>query len=165
MNGVVLMRRDDVALLSLTARSCFTAVGGDSGVLSILSSKSGWVLCNQFKSGGHNSILATKWSPAGRYLAFSGSNKTCRVIDTITWTDVSDVQVATCPIFQDNATDAVSTIDWSVDGKWVALGSAGGGIHVLGTVGWQLLAPSQDRLKLSADAAIPNSSATAPHSQ
>ena len=58
-------------------------------------------------------------------------------------------QVPHTRIFQDST--AISCTDWSVDGKWVALGSAGGGIQVLGAAGWQLLVPSQDRLTLSSD--------------
>ncbi len=113
------------------------------------------MLCNQFKVGDNSSVFATKWSPAGRYLLLAGSKKSCRVIDTITWTDVTEVQKATARIFQDDATSAVSCIDWSVDGNWAALGSAGGGIYVIGTVGWQLLMPSKHHLTLSSDSISP----------
>jgi hypothetical protein len=70
-------------------------------------------------------------------------------MDTITWVEVSEIQEAVSSVFQTETSQAVSTIDWSIDGKWVALGSTGGGIHVLSTSGWQLLSPSLDRLTLS----------------
>lgn len=56
-----------------------SAIGGDSGVISILSSKGGWVLCNQIKIGC--GILTTKWSPAGRYLSLAGSNQVSGVLE------------------------------------------------------------------------------------
>jgi WD40 repeat protein len=69
-------------VLQLTRTSSFlstSAIGGDSGVISILSSKGGWVLCNQIKIGC--SILTTKWSPAGRYLSLAGSNQVSGVLE------------------------------------------------------------------------------------
>lgn len=123
------------------------AMGSKSGMLSIFNSKKGWLLYKRFKFDC--SILATKWSPSGRHLAIAGTNQTCRIIDTITWLEVSEAQTATSRIFQNEKTAEIASIDWSVDGNWVALGSHGGGTHVLGTSGWQLLAPSLDHLTLS----------------
>lgn len=113
-------------------------------MLSILSSKGGWKLSNQFNVAANSRVLATKWSPAGRYLFLAGCQKFCRVIDTITWTEVTDAQKSTARIFQDVSTNAVSSIDWSVDGNWVALGSSGGGIYVMATSDWRLVVPSMD---------------------
>jgi hypothetical protein len=73
-------------------------------------------------------------------------------MDTITWVEVNEIHEAVSSVFEAESSQAVSSIDWSIDGKWVALGSTGGGIHVLGTSGWQLLAPSLDRLSLSCQA-------------
>jgi hypothetical protein len=73
-------------------------------------------------------------------------------MDTITWVEVNEIHEAISSVFEAESSQAVSSIDWSVDGKWVALGSTGGGIHVLGTSGWQLLAPSLDRLSLASQA-------------
>lgn len=66
-----------VRSVAFGASGRFLAIGGDSGVVSILSAKGGWVLCNQIKMGC--SILTTMWSPAGRYLAFAGSNQVSNV--------------------------------------------------------------------------------------
>ena len=133
----------------------WVAVGGDNGVLSIMSSKGGWKLANQFNVATNSSVLATKWSPAGRYLFLAGSQKFCRVIDTITWTEVTDAQTATARIFQDDSTNAVSSIDWSVDGNWAALGSTGGGIYVFATSDWRLLVPSMDQITFPLEKPIP----------
>lgn len=66
---------------------------------------------------------------------------------------MTDVQKATTRIFQEGSTtNAISSIDWSVDGNWAALGTVGGGIYVIGTNGWHLLVPSKDRLTLSSEA-------------
>eukprot|EP00934_Nitzschia_sp_Nitz4_P005373 Nitzschia sp. Nitz4//scaffold14_size191712//125738//128560//NITZ4_001737-RA/size191712-snap-gene-0.139-mRNA-1//1//CDS//3329536969//5363//frame0 len=122
--------------LSFGANGRFLTVGGDSGVVSVLSSKGGWVMCNQFKVDC--SVLATAWSPAGRYLAFGGPN-TLQVIDTITWTEVTEIKKATDALFEQESTSAVASIEWSLDGKWVVLGTTGGGIRIVGTSGWRLL--------------------------
>lgn len=126
-------------------------MGGDNGVLSILSSKGGWKLSNQFNVATESSVLATKWSPAGRYLFLAGNHKFCRVIDTITWTEVADAHKATSRIFHDDSTNSVSSIDWSVDGNWAALGSTGGGIYVIAVSDWRLLVPSMDHVTLPLD--------------
>lgn len=55
----------------------YTAVGSESGTVSIFSAKGGWVLCHQLKLG--NTILSTSWCPAGRYLAVTGENKVSSV--------------------------------------------------------------------------------------
>lgn len=141
-----------VRSLAFGASGRFLAVVGDNGLLSILSSKGGWSQCHQFKSRSTcTQLLAVSWSPAGRYLIFAGSNRTCRIIDTITWTEVVEVKNATDQIFEntDALTDAISQLDWSLDGKWIALGTIDGGIYALGTSKWQLLVPSKDRLALS----------------
>lgn len=124
-------------------------------MLSILSSKGGWKLSNQFNVATNSSVLATKWSPAGRYLFLAGSHELCRVIDTITWTEVTDAQKATARIFQDDSTNAVSSIDWSVDGNWAALGSTGGGIYVIATSDWKLLVPAMDHVTLQLEKSMP----------
>ena len=133
----------------------WVAVGGENGVLSILSSKGGWKLANQFNVATTSNVQATKWSPAGRYLFLAGSHKFCRVIDTITWTEVADAQKATARIFQDDSTNAVSSIDWSVDGSWAALGSTGGGIYVIATSDWRLLVPSMDQITMPLEKPTP----------
>eukprot|EP00536_Pseudo-nitzschia_multiseries_P002904 jgi/Psemu1/6637/gm1.6637_g len=82
----------------------FLSIGGDNGVVSILSAKSGWVLCNHLDLGC--GILSTKWSPAGQYVAFAGSGETFRVCDSITWKTVGESR-------------------WYVDGnRWVGIGHA-----------------------------------------
>ena len=63
--------------------------------------------------------------------------------------EVTEIRDAVSSLFSTGTSKALSCIDWSKDGKWVALGSKGGGIHVLSTSGWQLLAPSLDGLRLS----------------
>lgn len=81
-------------------------------------------------------------------------------MDTITWVEIDEIHDAMTSMFDKDKSNAISSIDWSTDGKWVALGSRGGGIHVLGTSGWELLAPSLDRLSLSASTKLTTTTST-----
>ena len=130
-----------VRSVAFGANGRFLAIGGDNGVVSILSAKGGWVLCNQMNLG--YSILSTKWSPAGRYVAFAGSGETFRVCDTITWATVKEVKETLPTIFTNNVT-SISCLDWSLDSKWVAIGGSGSGMHLLNTLEWTLMGPSAD---------------------
>ena len=76
--------------------------------------------------------------------------QTLRVMDTISWVEVMEVREAISSVLESPSVHAMSSIDWSVDGKWAAVGSTGGGIHVLSTSAWELLAPSLDHLSLTA---------------
>jgi WD40 repeat protein len=134
-----------VRSLSFGVSGRFLAIGGDNGI-SILSGKGGWVLCNQIKTGSH--IFSTKWSPAGRYLAYAGSNESFEVCDTITWVSVKEVAETIPTIFPERTT-SVSCLDWSKDCKWLAIGGKSSGIHVLSTSNWKLLGPSSDGLSLA----------------
>ena len=75
--------------------------------------------------------------------------QTFRVMDTISWAEVTEVRDAMSPALDSRSVSSMCGVDWSVDGKWVAVGSAGGGIHVLGTSSWHLLAPSLDNLSFT----------------
>lgn len=135
-----------VRTLAFGANGQFLAVGGDSGMASVLSSKGGWVVLNQFKLGGV--IMDTKWSPAGRYLALVGEN-ILRIIDTLSWTEVRDVHSAVSSIFEGGTMKTIACVDWSADGKWVTFGSVGGGIYVIETSCWKLRFPLQNQPHVS----------------
>jgi WD40 repeat protein len=130
--------------LSYGVSENFLAIGNDIGV-SILSRKGGWILCNRINTG--HTIFALQWSPAGRYLAFAGSNECLEVCDTITWVGMHEVKQALPTIFASKKS-SVTSLDWSIDCKWMAIGSFGSGIHVLNTSNWKLLGPSTDGLRL-----------------
>lgn len=121
----------------------FLAIGGDNGVVSILSGKGGWILCNQINLKCN--VFSIRWSPAGRYVAFAGSDKVLFVHDTITWVALNEVKETHSSIFVENV-DSVSCIDWSVDSKWLAIGAFGSGLHVMSTSNWKLLVPSANGL-------------------
>ena len=128
-----------VRSLTFGSNGKFLAIGGDNGVLSILSAQSGWALFTQINLG--YSILSIKWSPAGRYVALAGAGRTFSVYDTITWTTVKEVEESLSSIFTDDGT-SISCLDWSLDSKWMAIGGFGSGIHVLDTLKWTLLESS-----------------------
>lgn len=69
-------------------------------------------------------------------------------MDTISWVEVMEVRDAMASVLDSTSSfsETMCCVDWSVDGKWVVVGSTGGGIHVLSTSAWQLLAPSLDHL-------------------
>ena len=125
----------------------FLSIGGDNGVVSILSAKGGWVLSNQVNLGC--GILSTKWSPAGRYIAFAGSGETFLICDTVTWATINEVKEIRSSIFTNNVT-SMSCLDWSLDSKWVAIGGSGSGIHLLNTLDWTLMESSADDHTLAA---------------
>lgn len=128
--------------LSFGVSENFLAIGGVN-VVSILSKKGGWVLCNQIKTGG--SVFSLSWSPAGRFLAFGGSHQCFQVCDTITWATMSEAMQAIPSLFEAKQ-NIVSCLDWSTDCKWMAIGSFGSGIHVLNMSDWRLLGPTTDGL-------------------
>jgi WD40 repeat protein len=130
--------------LSFGVSENFLAIAGDSGV-SILSRKGGWVLCNQINTV--STIFSIKWSPAGRFLAFAGSEETFHVCDSISWARINDMKQTVPAIFLDRRS-YVTSLDWSMDGRWMAIGNFGSGIHVLSTSDWKLMGPSTDGLSL-----------------
>jgi len=68
--------------------------------------------------------------------------QTYKILDTITWVEVNEVSNSLDTLFDpDNCTDTAKSIDWSIDGKWVAMGTASGGIHVMPTQKWQSISP------------------------
>mmetsp|Transcript_5962 Transcript_5962/g.6657 ORF Transcript_5962/g.6657 Transcript_5962/m.6657 type:complete len:223 (+) Transcript_5962:2633-3301(+) len=125
-----------VRSVAFGASGCFLTIGGDNGIVSILSAKDGWELSNQINLGYN--VLSTKWSPAGRYVALAGSGKTFRVCDTITWATVNEISETLSSIFT-NTVDSISCLDWSSDSKWLAIGGKGSGIHLLNVSDWTLM--------------------------
>ncbi len=123
----------------------FLATGGDNGVVSILSGKGGWILCNQINLKCN--ALSIRWSPAGRYVAFAGSDRVLCVYDTITWVALNEVKETHSSIFVENV-HSVACVDWSLESKWVAIGAVGSGLHVMSTSTWKLLGPSMNGLNL-----------------
>jgi len=136
-----------VRSLAFGASGRFLAIGDDDGVVSILSAESGWTFFNQINLG--YSILSTKWSPAGRYIALAGAGRTVSVYDTITWAIVEEVKESISSIFTDTES-SISCLDWSLDSKWMAIGGLGSGIHILDTFKWTLLESSANGPTLSA---------------
>jgi WD40 repeat protein len=125
-----------VRTVAFGAGGRFLSIGGDNGVVSILSGKGGWILCNQINL--KCSILCSRWSPAGRYVAFAGTDRVLCVQDTITWVALNEVKESHSSIFSESV-ESVACIDWSIDSKWMAIGGAGSGIHIMCTSDWKLL--------------------------
>ena len=59
------------------------------------------------------------------------------MIDTLSWAEVNEV---TNSVF---GVEDISSIDWSVDGNWIAYGSSKGCVLVINSHDWKLLAPSE----------------------
>jgi WD40 repeat protein len=136
-----------VRSLAFDSNGRFLAIGNDNGVVSILSAKSSWTLFNQMNLG--YSILSIKWSPAGRYMAVAGANRTFCVYDILTWTTVKEVKETLSSLLSDKEM-SISCLDWSLDSKWMAIGALRSGIHVLDTSNWTLLELSTNGDVLSA---------------
>jgi hypothetical protein len=133
-----------VRSLSIGVSENFLAIAGDAGVF-ILSRKGGWVLCNEINTAG--TTFSIKWSPAGRFLVFAGSEECFQLCDTISWVNMNEVKQALPAIFVDRRS-SVTSLDWSLDSKWMAIGTFGSGIHVLNTSDWKMMGPSTDGLSL-----------------
>lgn len=135
---------------SLTFGACgqYLAAVGGGGHASIRNIQEGWLLCHEFHYGQEVRLVAASWSPDGRYLAFSGTNDTFRMIDTVTWSEVVEVEIAVDKFLDnDSSVGGISSVDWSLDGAWIALGTLGRGIHTLRADSWQLLIPSNEKVR------------------
>ena len=82
----------------------------------------------------------------------------CKIIDTVSWAEVHEIHDVVSSLFTVDSTDGISSVDWSVDGKWIALGTTGGGIHVVDSSDWKLLTPSFDRVNLASGSFAANDS-------
>ena len=135
-----------VRSLSFGVSERFLAIGGDNGIF-VLSRKGGWAVCHHISTS--DKIFTTRWSPAGRYLALAGTNDSFQVYDTISWVPVKEVKHSFATLPSNDRPSAISCIDWSLDCKWMALGSIGSGIMVLNTTDWRPLGPSTDGMSLT----------------
>jgi WD40 repeat protein len=134
-----------VRSLSFGVSERFLAIGGDNGIF-VLSRKGGWALCHHIYTS--DKIFTTRWSPAGRYLALAGTNDSFQVYDTISWVAMNEVKQALAST-PSGRPATVACLDWSLDCRWMAVGSMGSGIIVLSTTDWKRLGPSSDGLSLS----------------
>jgi WD40 repeat protein len=113
ISAAELERNSSVCALTFGVSSRFLAVGDAAGQIGIYSSKGGWVLCHQIDMDcGISSVL---WCPLGRHLAFMTDNGALRVIDTIFWAEVKEVESAAPPL--ENGSVVRSSLAFSQDGK------------------------------------------------
>ena len=133
-----------VRSLAFESNGRFLAIGGDNGIISILSGKNDWTLSNQINLG--YSIPYLKFSPAGRYLAVAGAGQTFSVYDTISWTIVKEVGESLSSIFADDKM-SILCLDWSLDSKWMAIGGLGSDVYIIDTMKWTLLDPAESSRK------------------
>eukprot|EP00980_Cylindrotheca_fusiformis_P001989 scaffold443_cov125-Cylindrotheca_fusiformis.AAC.38 len=115
--------------------------GGDTGTVSIANRLDGWA-CSKLKL--KKSVLAAKWSPGGRYIVFTGAKQTIRMIDTLTGEEVEEIQETALEIFEANAANNFTTVDFSADGKLIAFGCSDGGVHILNSTDWKAACPAID---------------------
>ena len=109
------------------------------------------------------SVLATKWSGDGRYLAFGGENHdvvrlrtTNLAIVTVPYTiltfymsfsflSVQGVRVVDTVLWSNvkemhklAPTERFSTLEWSNNDKWMVIVCSNGSLHVIGTIDWKV---------------------------
>lgn len=107
-----------VRAVAFGVSSRFLIVGGDNGMVNVFSAKGGWELCQEIEEDC--SIGALRWSPTGRYVAYSGENGLFKMIDTLFWTEspeASDRQAL--PM---NEGKEMCHLAFSQDGNLVACG-------------------------------------------
>jgi hypothetical protein len=145
----------------------YLVFGGDDDFASIVNYKDGWFLSNQVELNC-KSVLTTKWSPGGRYLMLAGSDQvgtavnlgmklkqrfqditqtfvfsqTFRVINTLTGNDDYEIHKAISKVFKTDSKSNITCVDFSIDGRFIALGNSRVGVKVLGTADWQAVGPS-----------------------
>jgi hypothetical protein len=66
------------------------------------------------------------------------------MIDTLTGSEVEEIQEALSNVFKANARNNLTTVDFSADGKFVAFGCSDGGVHILSSPNWQAVCPPID---------------------
>ena len=125
---IVELRRDSsICALSFGVSSRFLAVGDAAGFIGIYSSKGGWVLCHQIEMDC--GISSVQWCPLGRHLAFIADNGMMKVIDTIFWADVREIESVSAPL--DNGNVVRSSLGFSQDGKLLSFSRSDLGFGIL----------------------------------
>ena len=124
---VELQRNSSVCALSFGVSSRFLAVGDAAGLIGIYSSKGGWILCHQIEMDC--GISSIQWCPLGRHLAFVADNGMMKVIDTIFWADVREIESASAPL--DNGNVVRSSLSFSQDGKLLSFSRSDLGFGIL----------------------------------
>jgi WD40 repeat protein len=110
--------------LAFGVNSRFLVVGGGNGVVNVYSSKGGWVLCHQI-SEGDVGIAMLRWSPTGRFLAYTGESRLFKVVDTVFWADVeeADEMMAIAKSVPREQEDKSPALAFSQDGNLIACGA------------------------------------------
>jgi len=131
-------RRGPVRAVTFGTSSRFLVVGGDDGMISVYSSKGDWVLCHQITTEA--SVSCLKWSPSGRYLAYSDKKNPLKVIDTVFWAEVEEANDLNS-LSPSNGGESVSmsNIAISQDGKRIAFCGFGGGTHIANSSRWDVV--------------------------
>mmetsp|Transcript_5853 Transcript_5853/g.13880 ORF Transcript_5853/g.13880 Transcript_5853/m.13880 type:complete len:266 (+) Transcript_5853:795-1592(+) len=117
----------------------FLVFGGDAGNVSIVNRREEWS-SSQIMLRRH--VLATKWSPGGRYVVFTGLNQTLRMIDTLTGDEVQAIRAKYSEITKGNGdVQDLTCVDFSKCGNFIAFGCSNGGVHILRGPDWELVGP------------------------
>ena len=74
-------------------------------------------------------ISSIQWCPLGRHLAFVADNGMMKVIDTIFWADVREIESASAPL--DNGNVVRSSLSFSQDGKLLSFSRSDLGFGIL----------------------------------
>lgn len=131
-------RRRPVRAVAFGTSSRFLVVGGDDGMISVYSSKGDWALCHQITTEA--SVSCLKWSPTGRYLAYSDEKNPFKVIDTVFWAEIEEANdLNSLSPSKGDESLSLSNIALSQDGKRIAFCGAGGGTHIVNASRWEVV--------------------------
>ena len=117
--------------------SRFVAAGARNGLVNVYSAKGGWVLCHQVR--GPSGLSSMCWNSSGRILALGGEEGLVKMVDTIFWADVEELEDLALAENTDSLR-TVSSMAFDQSGVMFAfVAPDGDGIRVVDTNKWRIV--------------------------
>jgi WD40 repeat protein len=133
-----------VQAVTFGPNSRFVAAGAANGLINVYSAKGGWVLCHQIR-GPTEGLASIDWNASGRLLAFGGRDGTVKMVDTIFWADVEELDQALKGKDNGDSLRSVSSVAFGQDGVAFAfVAPDGDGLRVVDTNKWKLVFSHHD---------------------
>jgi len=130
-------RPTPVRSLSFGYRGRLLAVGGDDGVVAIYNTEGKWPMVHSISVDF--SVSRVKWSPTGRHLAIAGHNNNLKVVDTVFWAEIEELNkfVSSC---RNTGVSVDTSLGFSQDGKFLSFTTNDhSGTRIIRTDTWELV--------------------------
>eukprot|EP00522_Entomoneis_paludosa_P009844 CAMPEP_0172455322 /NCGR_PEP_ID=MMETSP1065-20121228/12008_1 /TAXON_ID=265537 /ORGANISM="Amphiprora paludosa, Strain CCMP125" /LENGTH=991 /DNA_ID=CAMNT_0013207783 /DNA_START=28 /DNA_END=3003 /DNA_ORIENTATION=+ len=134
---ITLSQPTPVRSLTFGYRGRLLAVGGDDGVVAIYNTDGEWPVVHSISVDF--SIALVRWSPTGRHLAIAGHNNDLKVVDTVFWAEIEELNKFFTR--KENSSSAPETsLTFSQDGKFLAFTTNHhSGTRIVNTITWELV--------------------------